>query len=65
MNWTLNIAEEVLGIENPPMFNDEDIHELLFCYMQIHNLHIPKDPEEALDIYIKLLECLENDDFVI
>ena len=61
----IQIAEEVLGIHQPPVCIDEDIHELLFCYMQMQGLHIPKDSEGGLDLYIKLLECLENDNFQI
>ena len=59
----IQAARTILGIEHAPMTKDQDLQELLFCYIQIHNLSIPHDPESGLNLYIKLLTYLIVDGF--
>ena len=58
-------ARSVLGIHYPPFSTYDDLHELLICYIHIYNLTIPRDPESGLDLYIELLQCLNNDGFAV
>lgn len=58
-------ARTVLGIKHAPMAKDEELQELLFYYVKIHNLSVPHDPESGLDLYIKLIDCLDGDGFNI
>lgn len=58
----LQIANNLLRIEHPRVHRNKDIHELLFCYVHIK---IAKDAEGGLDMYIKLLDLLSRDGFLI
>ena len=59
----LQVADTVLRIDNIPITNDEDLYELLKCYVVINDFDIPIDAEGALDLYVLLLQCLHNDGF--
>ena len=61
----VQVAKTVLGIDHHPISKNEDLHELLICYVHLHGLEIPRDPETALSFYVNLLECLGNDEFDI
>ena len=39
----INTAKSDLAINNQPLCLDDDIHEILLCYVHIHNLEIPQD----------------------
>ena len=41
------------------------MHELFICYINIYKLEVPRDPEDAITFYVKILECLEQDGFQI
>ena len=61
----VDIAANQLEIDHHPVFRDKDLHELLICYINIHNLEIPKDAESGLDMYVTLLRLLSNDGFLV
>lgn len=61
----LDIVSEVLGIDQYPVYRNKDMHDLLICYVHINDITIAKDAEGGIDMYIKLLQCLENDGFMI
>uniref|UniRef100_A0A7M5X0C0 Integrase core domain-containing protein n=1 Tax=Clytia hemisphaerica TaxID=252671 RepID=A0A7M5X0C0_9CNID len=61
----LGVAADVIGLDHCPVSKNEDLYELLECYCQIENILRPSDALTGLDIYITLLEYLENDGFDI
>jgi len=61
----IKIAENLFSIQHAPMYKIKDLWELLFCYTQIHHIDLPQDPESALEVYVKLLELLKDDDFEV
>ena len=61
----LNVATRVLGIDRHPVYGNKDMYELLICYVHIHSLPLPKDAEGGIDLYVKLLRILEQDDFLV
>ena len=61
----IQVAQNVLGIDHHPVCRDEDLHELLLCYIHMNGFNVPRDPDSALFLYVQLLECLENDGFRI
>ncbi len=61
----IRIAEDVLAIEQCPVWIEKDIHELINCYVHIHNLDIPVDSEGACNLYVKILAFFENDNFSV
>lgn len=61
----LNIAADIIRIHHCPVSKNNDLYELLECYCQIENILRPSDAFTGLDIYVKLLELLENDGFYV
>ncbi len=61
----LDVVSGVLGIDRYPVYKDQDMHELLICYVQVNNLQIAQDADGAIDLYIQLLQFLEQDGFFI
>ena len=61
----INTGKSVLGINNQPFCLNDDVHERLLCYVHIHNLEIPQDPESDLELFVPLLGYLEQDGFQI
>ena len=61
----IQTIENILGIQHAPMYKNIDLWELLNCYMQIYNLELPKDPESAIDLFVRLLEILRVEDFEV
>lgn len=57
----ISVAQNVIGIISQPYFKDRDLHELLKIYVIQNHLDYVTDAEGALDLYVKLLCCLEND----
>ena len=64
-NEDITVAKDVIGIDCSPLWKNRDLHELLQCYIRIHNLRIPLAADDALDLFVKLLEHLENDGFEV
>ena len=59
----LQTAFQTLKIDHHPIYRNKDLHELLSCYVGIHNFQFAKNYQSALDLYVNLLQCLENDNF--
>ena len=57
--------KEVLGLDDSPVAKNDEMHDLLKCYFQIHNLRMPTDWESALDLYVDLLKLLKEDEFLV
>lgn len=57
----MEAANDVLRIDSIPIAKDIEYHELFLCYIRIHGLHIPTDAEDALDIFVKLLNLMKAD----
>ena len=57
----IDVANDVLGIECPPVFKNEDLNELCLCYTQINNFALARDADGALDVYVNILNCFEQD----
>ena len=58
-------AENVIGISRHPIWKDKDMHELLVCYLILSRLKHATNPEDGLDLYVKLLSLLNNDGFQV
>ena len=61
----IDIVSRTLGIRSFPTYKDNDFHELLHCYVNIHKIKVATCAEEALDMYVTLLGCLQNDLFTV
>ena len=55
-------ATNQLGISRHPVYRNKEMHELLICYVHVHNLDIAKD---GLNMYVRLLRLLSNDGFLV
>ena len=61
----INIVKEVLELDGSPVAKNDEMHGLLKCYFQIHNLRMATDWESALGLYVDLLKLLKEDDFLL
>ena len=61
----INIVKEVLGLDHSPVAKNDEMHDLLKCCFQIHNLRMPTDWESALNLYVDLSQLLKKDDFPV
>ena len=61
----LRVAQDIIGIDQHPICKNDEMHELFICYINIYKLEVPRDPEDAITLYVKILECLEQDGFQI
>ena len=61
----LRVAQDIIGIDQHPICKNDEMHELFICYINIYKLEVPRDPEDAITFYVKILECLEQDGFQI
>ena len=59
----LRVAQDIIGIDQHPLCKNDQIHELLICYINIYKLEVRCDPEDAITFYVEILECLEQDGF--
>lgn len=55
----IDVAEEVCCCDNPPDCLDS-FSQLATIIMNEHGLHQPETPEAAKELYIKLLDEIEN-----
>ena len=60
-----DIATAILGIIHHPVYKNKEMHQLLICYVHIHNLKPARDGESGINIYVKLLHYLELDHFLV
>ena len=61
----LDVAESVVSINNHPIYLNKDLHELLWCYVQMFVISPANNADEGLEMYVKLLRLLERDNFMI
>ena len=61
----LCVTQDIIGIEQHPICKNDEVHELFIYYINIYKLEVPRDPEDAITFYVKILECLEQDGFEI
>ena len=59
----LRVTQDIIGIDQHPLCKNDQIHELLICYVNIYKLEVRCDPEDAITFYVEILECLEQDGF--
>ena len=59
----LTIAENIVGLDHHPLHRNKNLHELLICYIHIHDIEIARDAESRLEMYIKLLRNSNSDGF--
>ena len=59
----LRVAQDIDCIDQHPICKGDQIHELFICYISIYKLELPRDPEDAVTFYVKILECLQQDEF--
>ena len=59
------IATAILGINHHPVYKNKEMHQLLICYVHIHNLKPARDAESGINMYVKLLRHLELDNFLV
>ena len=55
----LTIAEEIVGLDHHPLQRNKTVHELLICYVHIHDIEI------GLEMYVELLRHLDSDGFLV
>ena len=51
----IDLEEDVLGVTLLPFFRNKDLYELFECYVPIHSLLLPEDPESGIQFYAELL----------
>ena len=61
----LCVTQDIICIDQHPICKNDEMHELFICYINIYKLEVPRDPEDAINFYVKILECLEQDGFQI
>ena len=59
----LTIAEDIVGLDHHPLHRNKILHELLICYIHIHDIEIARDAESRHEMYIKLLRNSNSDGF--
>ena len=64
-NLDLRVAQGIIGIDQHPFCKNDQIHELLICYINIYKLKVPCDTEDTVTLNVEILECLEQDGFQI
>ena len=52
----LTIAEDIVGLDHHPSHCNKTVHELLICYVHIHDIEIARDTESGLEMYVELLK---------
>ena len=57
----LTISEDIVGLDHLPLHCNKNLHELLICYIHIHDIEIARDAESRLEMYIKLLRNSNSD----
>ena len=55
----LRVAQGIIGIDQHPFCKNDQIHELLTCYINTYKLEVPCDTKDATTFYVGILECLE------
>ena len=61
----VHASEDVLGVNSLPFFRNKDLYELFECYVHIHLLILPEDPESGIWFNAEVLILLRNDGFIV
>ena len=61
----VDAAEGVLVVISLPFFRNKHFYELFECYVHIHSLILPEDPESGKEFYGEVLIFLQNDGFIV
>ena len=61
----LRVTQDIIGIDQDPICKNDEMHELFRCYINIYTLEVPRDPQDVITFYVKILECLEQEGFQI
>ena len=61
----LRVARDIIGIDQHPICKNDETHELFIRYINIYKLEVPRDPEDTVTLYVKILKCLEQAGFEI
>ena len=61
----LTIAEDIVGMDHGPLHHNKTVHELLICYVHIHNIETARDVEIRIEMYVELLRYLDSDGFLV
>ena len=56
----IDVAEYDLEVNLLPLFRNKDLYELFECYVHIHSLTLPEDPESGIQFYADILIFLHN-----
>ena len=64
-DFDLRVARDIIGTDQHTICKNDEIQELFICYINIYKLEVPRDPEDAIAFYVKILECLEQERFQI
>ena len=64
-DFDLRVARDIIGTDQHTICKNDKIQELFICYINIYKLEVPRDPEDAIAFYVKILECLEQEGFQI
>ena len=59
----LTISEDIVGLDHLPLHCNKNLHELLICYIHIHDIEIARDAESRLEMYVELLRNSNSDGF--
>ena len=61
----LRVAQDIIGIEQHLICKNDEMQELFIRYINIYKLEVPRYKGDAINFYVKILECLEQDGFQI
>ena len=61
----IDVVEDALGVNSLPLLRNKDLHELFACYVHIHLLTPPADPEIGIQFYAYVLMFLHDDEFIV
>ena len=55
-SWNIHVALDIISIDQHPICKNDEMHELFICYINIYKLEVPRDPEDAIIFYVKILK---------
>lgn len=61
----IEVVEDLVEIQQPPISKEKDIFDLITCYVHIHNLSVSRDAESALDLFATILNLFNRDGFEV
>ena len=61
----IDVAEYDLDVNLLSLSRNKDLYELFECYVHIHSLTLPEDPESGIHFYADILIFLRNGGFIL